>query len=57
MLLGVGRAHVQQFSRDDFGRLDIDAMQRALEDLDGQPALVLLTRVKSTLASLIRSKI
>ena len=41
-LLGVGRANVQQFSRDDFGRLDIDAMQRALEDLDGQPALVVV---------------
>jgi len=41
-LLGVGRGHVQQFCRDDFGRLDIDAMQRALEGLNGQPALVIV---------------
>jgi glutamate/tyrosine decarboxylase-like PLP-dependent enzyme len=39
-LLGVGRSNVQQFCRDDFGRLDIDAMQKALEDLDGQPAVI-----------------
>ncbi|MBT8070601.1 MAG: aminotransferase class V-fold PLP-dependent enzyme [Gammaproteobacteria bacterium] len=41
-MLGVGRSNVQQFSRDDFGRLDIGAMQRALEDLDGQPAVVIV---------------
>ena len=41
-LLGVGRGNVQQFCRDDFGRLDIDAMQRALEGLNGQPALVIV---------------
>lgn len=41
-LLGIGRSNVQQFCRDDFGRLDIDAMQRALEDLDGQPAVVIV---------------
>ncbi len=39
---GVGRANVQQFRRDDFGRLDIDAMQQALEDLNGQPAVVVV---------------
>lgn len=39
---GVGRANVQQFCRDDFGRLDIDAMQQALEDLNGQPAVVVV---------------
>ncbi len=41
-LLGVGRANVQQFCRDDFGRVDIDAMQQALEDLDGQPAVMIV---------------
>jgi glutamate/tyrosine decarboxylase-like PLP-dependent enzyme len=41
-LLGVGRANVQQFCRDDFGRLDISAMQKALEDLDGQPAVIIV---------------
>ncbi|MGA9573777.1 MAG: aminotransferase class V-fold PLP-dependent enzyme [Lysobacterales bacterium] len=41
-LLGVGRANVQQFCRDDFGRLDIDAMRCALEDLNGQPVLVII---------------
>jgi len=41
-LLGVGRANVQQFSRDDFGRLDITAMEKALENLDGQPAVVIV---------------
>lgn len=41
-LLGVGRSNVQQFSRDDFGRLDIEAMQRVLEQLDGQPALMIV---------------
>ena len=41
-LLGVGRANVQQFCRDDFGRLDIDAMKQALDDLDGQPALIII---------------
>ena len=41
-MMGVGRSNVQQFSRDDFGRLDSGAMQRALEDLDGQPAVVIV---------------
>ena len=41
-LLGVGRSNLQQFSRDDFGRLDIEAMQRALENLDGQPTLMIV---------------
>ncbi len=39
---GVGRGNVQRFCRDDFGRLDIDAMQRALVALDGKPALVIV---------------
>ena len=41
-LLGIGRSNVQKFCRDDFGRLDIDAMQTALEALDGKPAVVIV---------------
>jgi glutamate/tyrosine decarboxylase-like PLP-dependent enzyme len=41
-LQGIGRDNVQQFCRDDFGRLDIDAMASALEDLNGAPALVIV---------------
>lgn len=41
-LQGIGRANVQQFCRDDFGRLDINAMEQALEDLKGQPALMIV---------------
>jgi len=39
---GIGRGNVQQFTRDDIGRLDLDAMRAALQALDGQPALVVV---------------
>ncbi|MDH4072080.1 MAG: aminotransferase class V-fold PLP-dependent enzyme, partial [Gammaproteobacteria bacterium] len=39
---GVGRSNVQKFCRDDFGRLDLDAMARALDELDGAPAMVIV---------------
>ena len=39
---GIGRGNVQRFMRDDFGRLDIDAMARALDALDGSPAMVVV---------------
>ena len=39
---GVGRGNVQKFSRDDFGRMDLDGMARALDELDGAPALVVV---------------
>jgi glutamate/tyrosine decarboxylase-like PLP-dependent enzyme len=39
---GVGRGNVQRFCRDDFGRLDIAAMEKALVDLDGKPAMVVV---------------
>lgn len=39
---GVGRGNVRQFAKDDFGRLDIDAMARALDELDGAPAMVVV---------------
>jgi len=39
---GIGRANVRQFSRDDFGRMDLGAMEKALHELDGKPALVIV---------------
>lgn len=39
---GIGRGNVQRYSRDDFGRLDIGAMERALVALDGAPAMVII---------------
>lgn len=41
-LQGVGRANIQQFCRDDFGRLDYPAMETALQELDDQPALMIV---------------
>jgi len=41
-LQGIGRANVQKFCRDDFGRLDLTALEQALNALDGQPALVIV---------------
>ena len=39
---GVGRGNVQMFTRDDFGRADLTAMEKALVELDGKPALVIV---------------
>jgi glutamate/tyrosine decarboxylase-like PLP-dependent enzyme len=39
-MLGVGRASVRTFSRDDVGRIDLGALERALRDLGGAPAIV-----------------
>lgn len=41
-LQGVGRANLRRFSADDFGHLDLAAMRRALNDLDGKPAVVII---------------
>lgn len=41
-LQGIGRANVQMFCRDDFGRLDLTAMEQALIALNGQPAVVIV---------------
>jgi len=41
-LQGIGRSNVRRFSADEFGRLDLDAYRRALEALDGQPAVVVV---------------
>jgi glutamate/tyrosine decarboxylase-like PLP-dependent enzyme len=39
-LLGIGRSAVERFEKDAFGRLDLDAMRRRLEALDGAPAII-----------------
>jgi len=41
-LQGIGRANVQKFCRDDFGRIDLDAMEQALIKLDGKPAIIIV---------------
>jgi glutamate/tyrosine decarboxylase-like PLP-dependent enzyme len=40
--LGVGRGNIRQFRRDDFGRVDLDAMEKALIDLEGKPAVIIV---------------
>jgi glutamate/tyrosine decarboxylase-like PLP-dependent enzyme len=40
-MLGIGRAQVQTFARDAAGRLDLAAMERALEHLDPAPAVII----------------
>ncbi len=40
-MLGIGRSRVHKLARDDVGRVDLDAMETALRDLDGAPAIVI----------------
>ena len=40
-MLGVGRGRVRKLARDEVGRVDLDAMQTALRELDGAPAIVI----------------
>ncbi len=40
-MLGVGRSNVRKLARDEVGRVDLDAMDAALRDLDGAPAIVI----------------
>ena len=40
-MLGVGRAHVHKLARDGVGRLDVEALEAALADLNGAPAIVI----------------
>jgi glutamate/tyrosine decarboxylase-like PLP-dependent enzyme len=42
-MLGVGRRHVRTFTLDATGRLDLSALERALRELGGAPALLLAT--------------
>ena len=39
-MLGLGRDAVRRFTRDDIGRLDIAALEAALRDLGGSPAII-----------------
>jgi glutamate/tyrosine decarboxylase-like PLP-dependent enzyme len=39
-MLGIGRATAQTFSRDDVGRIDLPALERALAALGGAPAIL-----------------
>ncbi|HSL66774.1 MAG TPA: aminotransferase class V-fold PLP-dependent enzyme, partial [Actinomycetota bacterium] len=39
-MLGVGRSTVRRLSADDRGRLDLEALEGALRDLNGQPSIV-----------------
>jgi glutamate/tyrosine decarboxylase-like PLP-dependent enzyme len=39
-MLGIGRRNVRTFAADSSGRLDIEALHRALGELDGRPAIV-----------------
>jgi glutamate/tyrosine decarboxylase-like PLP-dependent enzyme len=40
-MLGVGRGNVRTFARDAVGRLDAEALEAALRDLDGVPSIVI----------------
>jgi glutamate/tyrosine decarboxylase-like PLP-dependent enzyme len=40
-MLGVGRGRVRMLSRDAVGRVDLDAMEAALRELSGAPAIVI----------------
>ena len=40
-MLGIGRGVLRTFSRDDAGRLDADALEGALRELDGAPAILI----------------
>ncbi|MFT5139694.1 MAG: glutamate/tyrosine decarboxylase-like PLP-dependent enzyme [Lysobacterales bacterium] len=39
---GIGRGNIQQFSADNTGRIDLPAFENALEQLAGQPAVVVI---------------
>ncbi|MFT5051535.1 MAG: glutamate/tyrosine decarboxylase-like PLP-dependent enzyme [Chlamydiales bacterium] len=40
-MLGIGRAQAQLLSRDEVGRLDLEALEEALRKLDGAPAILI----------------
>jgi glutamate/tyrosine decarboxylase-like PLP-dependent enzyme len=40
-LLGIGREHVRTFAADAVGHLDAGALERALQELDGAPAILI----------------
>jgi glutamate/tyrosine decarboxylase-like PLP-dependent enzyme len=40
-MLGIGRGSLRTFARDDAGRLDASALEAALRELDGAPAILI----------------
>jgi glutamate/tyrosine decarboxylase-like PLP-dependent enzyme len=40
-MLGIGRGRVRTFALDGTGRLDVDALERALVELNGAPAIII----------------
>ena len=42
-MLGIGRRQVRTFADDESGRLDLDALEAALRDLEGAPAILVAT--------------
>ena len=40
-MLGIGRKAITRFSKDDVGRLDVDALESALRQRDGAPSIVI----------------
>lgn len=41
-MLGVGRRQLRRMARDPFGRVDLEALSQALEELGGKPAIVVV---------------
>jgi glutamate/tyrosine decarboxylase-like PLP-dependent enzyme len=41
-LLGVGRAQIRAFRRDEYGRVDLKGLAAALDSLDGAPAVMVV---------------
>jgi len=39
-MLGVGRSQIRRFTRDDVGRVDLEGLEAALQELDGAPAII-----------------
>jgi glutamate/tyrosine decarboxylase-like PLP-dependent enzyme len=40
-MLGLGRSNIRKFTRDGVGRLDAEALENALAELDGAPAIII----------------
>src|SRR5436190_4005188 len=53
-MLGIGRSQIRPFVRDGAGRMDVDALARALAALKGAPAIVAGRRASPTRPTSIR---
>jgi glutamate/tyrosine decarboxylase-like PLP-dependent enzyme len=40
-MLGIGRSSIKRFVKDDIGRVDLDALEGALRDLEDGPAIII----------------